>query len=153
MKTRLIVLALLLAGSATLAGCGLFGPSAPRLPQLPEFGGEVRPDDTGGLAVLTYIMAVSFGLAALSLVAGIFLKMPMVLRLAASLAGCGLASMVLRILVAKFMWVLVLLIAIGGIVTLGLYMFGHRKLIERRLNVDLDHDGKIGNGVTPTPTP
>lgn len=57
---------------------------------------------------------------------------------------CAVVSWLLRLVLVKYLW-LVALLAIIALVVGGMgFAYGHRKWLEKRLGLDLDHDGKIG---------
>jgi hypothetical protein len=56
-------------------------------------------------------------------------------------AGCWLA----RMLLAEYLWLFVVLVVIALIAGAMSFAYGHRSWLERKLNLDLNRSGKIGD--------
>lgn len=111
-----------------------------------------KPAEAKGLAMLDWIVAGGFLLAAvafgLSFVAdsvpviGKYGAKP-VRAVAAGALATALCALVLKVLIVKYLWIIVPAILICAVIAGALYAYGHRKWIERKTGVDVTPwDGK-----------
>lgn len=96
---------------------------------------------TGQYAILDVIAgACSIGAVGL-VIASIAVPLPVLRKLAGGCLACAVGSWVLKLLLVKYLWIAVLFAVISALIVLVSYLYGHRKWVERKLNVDLDGGG------------
>ena len=143
LATGLILLGVILA----LTGCSQWG----GLGSLPK-PGPVDPKNPNAhpVAILNWIIAGCM-LAAVActvcsfVAAGLWgLGAGLLRKAGGALAGCALGGIIFRVIVIKYLWLLVLLSVLSGVAFMLLWIYGHRKCLEKFLGIDFDGDGKIG---------
>lgn len=67
------------------------------------------------------------------------------LRMTAALAvGIAVVSWVLKYMLVYYLWLAVLLAFLASVLFALAFLWGHQKWLERKLNLDINRDGRIG---------
>lgn len=128
-----------------LGGCKRNFPMVPGLGTVPNM-----THGTGGdpfLIALTWIAIAAAVLAAVSVVASIYLPGPKMRATAGTLIALAVCAWVLRVLLAilaVYLWWLALVAAVAGLAFGALYLYGHRWWFEKPFGINLDSDPRLG---------
>lgn len=142
-------------GGASLAACTFLGLSACSRSIWPTFSrttkvgadGEVlQPPPSDHYGILLWIASGCSVAAVGCLIVSIILPaIPWARRAAAACIGSAIACWALYWLLDRFFVPAIIIAITGAIITGAAYLWGHRKWLEKRLNLDLDRDGHVGD--------
>lgn len=125
-----------------LAGCESW--YTPKVP----IGGDIGPPApplARGLATVDWIVGLSLLCAAGSgVLMAIMGVSRLMIRLCATFMGIAIGGLVFKVIVVKYLWLVILLSVLSGTVGAVLFAWGHRKYLEKFFNIDLNQDGTIG---------
>jgi hypothetical protein len=117
-----------------MAALGCNWNSEPAIPRLPGLG-AMAPIKGQDYSILTYIAGLCSFLAVASMLAGVYL--PFLRKLAPVAIACAVGCWALRVLLVKYLWLAILVAVVAGVIFALLYVWGHRKWIERKTGVDI----------------
>lgn len=113
----------------------------------PTIGGTEPPTATPGgdlvsLGILNWIFGACLLAAVATIIVGVWVPIPK--KTTAALVACAVGAIVLHIILAKFLWLIVLVSALGLILAAAVWFMAHRDWLESKTGLDLNRDGKVG---------
>jgi len=97
--------------------------------------------------ILDVIGAACAVLAVVAIIGSVYGVVPG--KLAITLGGIAVGAWTLHIILAAYLWIFALLSMIGLVLGGMAFAYGHVNWIEKRLNVDIDRDGDVGESNAP----
>lgn len=106
-------------------------------------------DSPVNLGILNVVFVCCIVAAVATVVAGAWFPVPK--KTTAALVACAIGSAVLHVVLAKYLWLVILLSSLGLVLAAVAWFLAHREWLEERSGIDLNRDGKIGTPTQETP--